>query len=222
MKKNITVIFILSLMCCMLLAGCGEKPQDVAREHYSVSINQTTAVLAVYGKLELTAAVTNSEGAATEDVAVAWSSSDPSVAEVTDGIVIAKGEGQAEITAKLSDEEAAVCQVTVEKNGIIPQLQVTNAADNKLTIANGQTYHLESVVSFGGEDCTDADTIFTFRTSDTSVATVSDDGVITAVSQGTTQIVATAAWRGMGGESLTGGRDAYGLRIVIELTVTEP
>ena len=222
MKKTITVIFIFSMLLCVLFSGCNGKKQLADTQDYSVTLSEKTAVLPVYGKLELTATVTGDEGTAAQDVAVNWSSSDPNVAQVADGVVFAKGEGQAEITAMLENNEIAVCKVIVEKKGIIPQLAISNVANNQLTIANGQTYHLASIVSFGGQDSTDPDTIFAYQVTDSSVATVSDAGVITAQKQGTTQIIVTASWRGMGGDSLAGGEDAYGLRIVIDLTVVNP
>lgn len=222
MKHNLIKILALSLVCGLLLAGCKEEKQSTEENgQYTVSLSHTTATMEVYGKLELTAMVKDSAGTPVEAPVVSWSSSDPKVAQVHDGIVIAGSEGQADITATLDSGETAVCRITTENKGMIPQVVVENITAGKLSIASGQTYHLTGKVTFGGADCTEADTIFSFRVADTSVATVSQEGVIQAVGQGSTQVIVTATWRGMGGEALAGGQDAYGLQMIIDLTVVD-
>lgn len=220
MKKTWFMLFALSLTCCLLLAGCKEEKHAAEETKQTVSLDTTYALVDVYDKLELTASVYDSEGQPVE-AQISWSSSDPAVAEVSEGVVIARSKGQAQITACLETGETAVCQITTENNGLIPRLEVQGVSNGSLTIARGQSYHLSRKVSFGGADSTDADTTYTFRVTDPAVATVSADGVLQAVGQGSTQVIVTATWRGMGGEDMQGGEDAYALQVLIDLTVTQ-
>lgn len=220
MKKTMFKLFALSLICCLLLAGCKEEKHAAEEIKQTISLDKTYALVDVYDKLELTAAVCDSEGQPVE-AQISWSSSDPAVAEVSEGVVIARSKGQAQITASLESGETAVCQITTENNGLIPRLEVQGVSNGSLTIAQGQSYHLSGKVTFGGADCTDADTTYAFRVADPAVATVSEDGVLQAVGQGSTQVIVTATWRGMGGQNMQGGEDAYALQVLIDLTVTQ-
>lgn len=220
MKKFLILFLALSLMCTMVLAGCKEEKSAAQNRELNISLSQKNANLESYGKLALSAVVTDFKGERVE-AEISWSSSDPAVARVSEGVVIGGVEGQAEITAQLESGEAATCLVTVENKGVIPQLVLSGITDNQLTIAKGQTFSLDGMVTFGGADCTEEDTVFTFQVADSSVATVSADGQIQAVAAGTTQLTVTASWRGMGGKTMEGGPDAYGLQLIIALTVVQ-
>ena len=221
MNKTMKIFLVLSLICTLLFAGCKEQQgQESVYTEYTVNLNQKTAYMAVYDQLELTATVVDQQNQPVESE-ITWSSSNPEIAEVSEGLVFAKGEGRAEITATLATGETATCKITTEHTGMIPSLVATNITEGSLTIAKGQTYHIESQVTFGGVDYTDEDTVFTYRVADNTIAAVSEDGVITANAVGSTQITVIASWRGMGGAAMDGGADAYGLAMVIDLTVLD-
>lgn len=97
---------------------CGDKSVSVTVRKpkgkiavSGVSLNQTTAKLTVGGKVPL--AVTVSPANAT-DKSVTWSTSNASVATVTNGVVTGKNAGTATITVKSADgAKTAKCTVTV-------------------------------------------------------------------------------------------------------------
>ena len=211
---------MLSILCFAMLAACGDEKKDAA-ESYSISLDQTTLSMGVYEKISLTATVSNSTGEAAQQT-VTWTSANPAVVEVSDGVVFAKSAGKTTVTAQLADGTKAECAVDVMYLGMIPQLSFRNVDNRALTVGLGQTYDLQMSVMYNGKDCTDADTTYTFQVADPAVISVSNDGQITALAEGTTELTVIATWRGLGGDGLTGGEDAYGLKQVLQITVVKP
>ncbi|SES90356.1 Ig-like domain-containing protein [[Clostridium] polysaccharolyticum] len=107
----------------------------------------------------------------------AWKSSNTKVATVnTYGKVTAKHSGTASITARIKDAEAT-CKVTVAKTELT--LNQTN-----LSLENGESFSLTGTTSNRSP--------ITWKSNKTSVATVSQDGVITAHKPGDAIISAKA------------------------------
>ena len=213
-------MLMMSVLCLSLLVACGDGDKATA-ESYSISLDQTTLSMGVYEKISLAATVTNASGEAAEQE-ITWSSTNPAVAEVSDGIVFAKGAGKATVVAQLADGTQAECAVDVMYLGMIAQLTFENVDNRALSIGVGQTYGLDMAVMYNGKDCMDADTVFTFQVADPAIISVSNDGQITALTEGTTELTVIATWRGLGGSGLTGGEDAYGLQQVLQITVVNP
>ncbi len=141
----------------------------------AISLNKTSATIEK-GKYEtLTATVSPSD---TTDT-VTWTTSNSSVATVSNGEVTAISSGTATITAKTSNSKTATCKVTVT-------VPATNISLNKTsaTIEKGKYETLTATVS--PSDTTDT---VTWTTSNSSVATVLN-GEVTAVSGGTATITA--------------------------------
>ncbi len=221
MKKTICVL-LACLMAVFAFAGCGEKDktQEKNAQSYEITLDQTSVSIGVYEKVVLTATVKDSAGQAAQQTVI-WTSANPAVAEVTDGTVFAKGAGKTTVTAKLEDGTEATCTVEANYTGMVPQLVISNASGS-LSVAKGEAFTLELGVEYNGKDCTDPDTAYLFEVAAPSVATVSADGVITGVSEGTTELTVIADWRGLGGKNLDGGEDAYGLKQVIQIAVVNP
>jgi len=101
---------------------------------------------------------------------VTWTSSDKKVAVVDkNGLVTAKGPGIAKITASV-DGAKITCEVKVLK-----------ISSNELELSKGETYKL-SVIGTSSD--------IKWHSYKKSVATVDENGVITAISSGTAKIVA--------------------------------
>lgn len=144
----------------------------------SISLDKSTLSLERGAKSTLVATVDPSN--TTEDIV--WSSSNTSVATVNNvGEVTAVGAGTATITAKVGGK-SATCRVTV----LAP---ITKVSLNKteMTLVKGQTGQL--TVSYEPTVTTD-DASPVWKSENSAVATVRD-GVVTAVSAGTTNIVVT-------------------------------
>ena len=121
-----------------------------------------------------------------------WSSSDSTIVSVDqNGLITANGYGTATITV-VSGENSDTCVVTVEDVGLVPTIQ-TNSVGGAVALLRGDSYALDCSILFNGKTYDDA--TFTFVSSDTQVATVNGDGVITALQDGETTVTVTAAWR---------------------------
>lgn len=118
---------------------------------------------------------------------VTWKSSSDAVATVSsDGLVTAVQEGTATITVTTEEgSKTATCQVTVKKK-VIP---VTSVSLDKtiLTLTEEETYRLTATID--PADATNQNV--TWTSDDTAVATVSSDGLVTAVQAGTATITVT-------------------------------
>nr|MBP3598956.1 Ig-like domain-containing protein [Eubacterium sp.] len=106
-----------------------------------------------------------------------WKSSNSKVASVnTYGLVTPKKAGKAKITAKISGAEAS-CTVTVKKTTI-------SLSKKTVTLEHDETYRLRAQTSNGSS--------VTYRSKKTSVASITDDGVIRGEKPGSTTITVMA------------------------------
>ena len=124
------------------------------------------------------------------DKTLVWKSDDESVAIVDkDGLVIAvKGGFETIISAATPKGDVkAICKVTVEKE-VVPVSGITIEKES-LKMKVGETYHLTAKVS--PEDATDKSVVW--KSEDESIATVDQEGLVTAVKGGSkTMITATS------------------------------
>lgn len=107
------------------------------------------------------------EGADNDNVK--WSSSDSKVAKVTDGVIRGMSKGTATVTAKYKNKSYK-CNVTVSQYRIDRESSSVMVG-NRLKL---------SLLGWSGKR--------SWRTSDKSVATVSEDGILRGVSEGTARI----------------------------------
>lgn len=114
-------------------------------------------------------------------VVISYTSSDNSVAMVSDtGEVEAVGEGEVDITAAVRDTEiSAVCKITV-----LPKIESVDLNYTELALRVGGTAQLTYNVQ--PEDAV-VETA-TYTSSDESIATVDEEGAVTAVADGTATI----------------------------------
>ncbi len=114
-------------------------------------------------------------------VVISYTSSDNSVATVSNtGEVKAVDAGEADITAAVQDTElSAVCKITV-----LPKIESVDLSDTTLSLKVGGTVQLTYTVQ--PEDAV-VETA-TYTSSDESVATVDEEGAVTAVADGTATV----------------------------------
>ena len=152
-----------------------------------VSLSQTEATLAVGETLTLTATVIPEYAANFGASNVTWSSSDEAVATVNEsGVVTAKGPGEATITVTTVDgKNTAPCTVTV----YIPVTGVT-LSQTSAKLQFGETLTLTATVAPDNA----ANKSVTWSSSNQDVATVDENGVVTAkTTAGTATIIVTTA-----------------------------
>ena len=145
----------------------------------SVTLDHTSLELEIGETATLVASVKPDNAA---DKTVTWTSSDTKIATVdASGEVTAVEEGETTITAKAGDKKAE-CKVTVKR------VPVTSVSLDKITLelTEGESASLTATVS--PDNATDK--TVTWSSSDATVATVDDNGKVTAVKAGTATITA--------------------------------
>ena len=160
----------------------------------SITIDPDMATLMSIGEtVQLTATVLDQNGQSVSDAVVAWSSGDEEVATVSgQGLVTAVGNGLAVITAR-AGSASATASVTVRQTVV----SITIDPDMATLMSIGQTVQLTaSVLDQNGQPVSDA--VVAWSSGDEEVATVSGQGLVTAVGNGTADITARA-----GGASAT-------------------
>ena len=174
MKK--VLFFILAIIC---LWTCEKTPEEIAVT--SVSLSQATAEMIEGETAQLIATVLPSNAT---DKSVIWASSKQSVATVSNtGLVTAVAEGTSTITASAGGK-SATCTVTVSKMFI----EVSSVKLNKesLELVEGDSETLIATVL--PENATDK--TVTWESSDPSVASVDQNGMVIAVAEGQAGITA--------------------------------
>ena len=147
----------------------------------SVSLDKATKTLFVGSTFTLTATVMPENA---YDKRVNWKSSNTSVATVSDGVVTAKAAGTAKITATTVDgAKVASCTVSVQQ---APNVAVTGVSLNKSSadLSVGETETLTATIT--PSNATNQNV--TWSSSNTIVASVSSNGVVTAKASGTAKI----------------------------------
>lgn len=135
---------------------------------------------------ETTLIVTYDPVDTTDDKKVTWSSSDENVVRVTGtgenqetALVVAEGPGTATITAKVGNKKAE-CKVNFTAS-----LNKWTLNEHNLELDKGETRQL--TITFIPDYTTDPK-VTTWSSSDESVATVDENGVVTAISEGVATI----------------------------------
>ena len=134
-----------------------------------------------------------------EPDSIKWESSDEDVATVDNGMVTAVGVGSARITATITVGTESVpgyCEVTVEEpelsdkdklEKLAPYLSLDNKLIIDLTMKKDETKKLSIATSGDPDDNYQVN----WESGNENVATVDDNGTVTAVGTGTTTITAT-------------------------------
>lgn len=176
------------LFCCLAFVfSCkpepvGEKPQipisvsDVRLSNISVEmeVGETSVLEAFVIPVDAT------------DKKVSWASSDPSVVLVDGGKLTAVSEGKATVTVTTDDGgKTAVCSVKVGKDPVTVQVLLLDV--DEVLLYPGEEYTLKADVF--PKDAEDKHVVW--KSSDSKVATVDEEGNVKAVSSGEARITAS-------------------------------
>lgn len=188
------------LMAVILFATTGESLTAMAATEPTIS--KTSRIIFVGGSSVFPETSTYSKSTYTltiknrpDKYSVKWTSSDEAVATVAPkngtskykGTVTAVAPGKATITATITTPYATykkTCKVTIRKNCAAVDITPATVGEIKVgeTVAlKGTMYDKAAREAVYGKDTTD---IVKWKTSDASVATVSSNGVVTAVAPG--------------------------------------
>lgn len=179
-------------LCAVLLAGClalglvacGADITSVSLpESVQLEKGKSTQLTVTFGAED--GATEEAIAKAAEKLTLVWSSSDETVATVDEsGNVTAVGAGTAEITVALEEGDVSgTCAVKV----VVPAEGVTAPEILELEVNGENTAQLD--VKAKPEDATDVS--FTYESSDPEVATVDENGVVTAVANGEADVTVT-------------------------------
>lgn len=188
MNKSLVLLFSggILFLSCVQKNNPEVKPEPISPTKVavtSVTINRTSAEIVEGETAQLTATVLPSN--ATEK-AVVWSSSNQAIAAVSgSGLVTALSKGNATITAS-ADGKSASCSVTV----LVKMVAVTEVSLNKtsLLLILGMSDTLSAVVL--PADATDKTIVWS--SSDETVATIDQEGRVSAKGIGNAVINAKA------------------------------
>ena len=162
----------------------------------SITLSEETLILDRYEEGLLTAIVTDEEGNEVSEQ-VTWESDNLTVATVVNGFVEATGVGSANITATVGGV-SATCVVTVEDTGALP---VLNVSDEAVELIVGGSYSLDVSLTYKRNPVETA--TITYEILDDSVASIDENGNLTALQFGTTTLRVVASWKGIDPSYLT-------------------
>lgn len=171
------------------LAACGGGGDPTGPEAVSTIVVSAppSAIASLGGTVTLTATGKSSKGKNVGGVTFTWSSANPSVATVNNGVVTAVGNGTTSISAAAGSATGST-QVTVQQ---VPTQVIVTFASDTIT-AYGDTVRATATARDAGGSAIGGVTA-TWTSSNPAVATVDGNGLMTAVSEGSTTIRAVSA-----------------------------
>lgn len=177
MKRRLIALFTILMSVSLIATYSCKKEKDKSVAVTEVRLNKASVTL-VEGDTEELMATVMPENAT--DKGIEWKSDNESVATVSQaGLVTAIKDGSATITVITNDGGLkATCDVTVNKKTIAVSEVQLNKKD--LTLTEGGTEKL--VVTVKPDDATDKSVVW--ESSNTAVATVDQEGLVTAVGEG--------------------------------------
>ena len=178
-RSNIILFAFFAVLT--LLGGCS-KGTGVA----SIKLSEASVSLQIGESRALSAIVQPSD--ADYDV-ITWSSSDPSVASVTNGMITANSVGTTKITAIAGGKTSTPCVVTVQPI----RVTAVTISSQSLELSYGETYELTAVVVPPNA----TDSRVSWKSDNPEVVTVSENGKVTAVSSGVANISVTTLSQGI-------------------------
>ena len=144
-----------------------------------------------------------------DDPTLTWTSSDEKIATVDEnGVVTGVSKGEVVITATANDGSDVKAEITIEVIRLVSKITLDKT---EADVIEGKTLQLTATV-----EPTDADnTKLTWASSDEAVATVDENGLVTAVSKGTATITASAT----DGSGVKAECAVRVLRLITEITL---
>ena len=190
MKKVVQCFFtsLLLIICMQLSTSCdGPIPESDVIAVTGVSLGKASLELTEGEEITLTVTI-NPANATNKNVT--WNSSDSSVASVSDGRVTAVKAGTATITVATEDGgKTATCEVKVNAKTVEPEvIAVTGVTLNKTSVELTEGEETTLTATVNPDNATNKNV--TWKSSDSSVATVVD-GKVTAVKAGSATITVT-------------------------------
>jgi hypothetical protein len=187
-NKTCLTVFVLLLISGLMACGTGQSPAGPGPTLVTISIAPSNPLIAAETGQQFEATGIYSDNT-TKDLTktVAWSSSDPSVVELSKpGYAFGKTAGKAKIKASAGGISDSI-ELTVTPATLV-SLSVTPAVD---AIAKGTTRQFIAKGTFSDQTTQDMTAQVLWKSSDTGVATISNDAGSPGLSTGTGAGMAT-------------------------------
>lgn len=180
--KKITVVAI-ALVAVIAVASTGISADAASKKPTKITLKATSKTVDIKGKVTVSV---KSVKPAKASKSVTWKSSNKKIATVSSkGVVTGKKKGTVKITATSKKNKKVKATVTIKVKNLVPTKVTLSKKTVELTVGNTRT--LSATVKPVGV----YNKGVTWKSSKTSVATVSSKGKITAKSAGTATITAT-------------------------------
>lgn len=179
-NRGFSILMVLTL-CMTMLLGCEKTSGN------SIQLTQDTCSI-LEGESVQIVAMTDEEGT------VSWSSSDESVASVTDGTIFGKKEGKTTVTAKQGNAKAE-CVVTVGGDNTESVYLASKVDGYYMEMDAQEGVQTEFVVCTRDEEgnVTEQEaTDLTYKMYNRGIATIDENGVITPLEAGPTTMTVTS------------------------------
>ncbi|MBQ4268576.1 MAG: Ig-like domain-containing protein [Clostridia bacterium] len=194
MKKRWLLWIVSALL--LFAAGCAGGASDA----YTVSLSATSLQMDLYGEEAKLTATTKQNFVATSG-AVEWSSSDPEIVRVENGVLNPLQIGEAVITAKWQGAEAQ-CTVIVSSNSV-PTLQIEQSQMDFI-FGESAAQTVDAWVVYKNETYKkDAEITYTLPESGASIVSVDQNGKVTPIGVGETELTVSATFRNYNGVGMT-------------------
>ncbi len=190
MKKLLSIIIACIFLFSLTACNGGKNPNGNGSDDQvkELTLSAKNLSIGLFGQAEITAKFKD-QGKTAE-----WENINPQIIEMTvegnKAVVFAKGSGSAVITAT-SGTLKETCAIEVAESSEALYL-TSDWAD--LDVALGGKINYNAKVSFGGEVFDKAK--ISYEIADESLATITEDGVVTALKAGTTTLTAVAEYLG--------------------------
>ena len=187
MSKTINKLVFILIIFALILVGMSTIIKAEDTENTKFALSQDAINVTLNGTRFLSY-INKPDGELVE-----WESSDPTVATVENGTVSGLAIGTTTITATTSGGQIATCEVAVVYNMISIGANSNNSSVSSVSLVFGEHPTETLIATVEDDDYVEVENaVVTWESSNPSVATVDNNGKVTAVSVGTTTITAEA------------------------------
>ena len=184
MKKFSKFLMLASFLIALPLAGCSNEPAAEVQDKKLVTevvLDQSFVTLEIGESVELVPLITFKDEQKHDDYKVKWITSDINVCSVDQGLVTATGSGEAYVSI-IAGYKMATCAIVVPSSGT-PSFTIV-LDKSEATINIGEQVQLTAVPSLDKE--------LSWASSDESIASVDQTGLVSGISIGQADIGVSA------------------------------
>lgn len=188
-KKRFLSIFILLIIAVLsfTVSACTKKDNaDSEQPQVEIKLNTYDLKLRLYSEYTLSVKTSG-------DFNVVFSSADTTIASVSEsGLITALGAGKTTVSVSYKDV-VKTCNVTVFETSEIPNIQFENVGfDNVVRLMPQDTFSVKPTVIYDGKT---VDATISFESEDENVVTVTNEGMLTAITKGSTTVKCIATYK---------------------------